>query len=73
VNAMKGISLTQVLLDNHADSKLKDYYNQADISVMYPLLLRNLRPAERKIRVSGVGGVQLMLTRWVCSIFSSIH
>jgi len=50
VNATRGITLTQVLLDN-----------QADISVMHPMLLRNVRPAEKKIRVCGVGGVQLIV------------
>jgi hypothetical protein len=50
VNATKGIELTQVLLDN-----------QADISVMHPMLLRDVRPAEKKIRVCGVGGVQLIV------------
>jgi hypothetical protein len=50
VNATKGIELTQVLLDN-----------QADISVMHPIVLRDVKPAERKIRVCGVGGVQLIV------------
>jgi len=50
VNATKGIQLTQVLLDN-----------QADISVMHPMLLKDVRPAEKKIRVCGVGGVQLIV------------
>jgi len=50
VNATKGITLTQVLLDN-----------QADISVMHPMLLRDVRPAEKKIRVCGVRGVQLIV------------
>jgi hypothetical protein len=52
VNATKGISLTQVLLDN-----------QADISVMHPMMLSDVHPAERKIRVSGVGGVQLIVDK----------
>jgi hypothetical protein len=38
VNVTKGISLTQVLLDN-----------QADISVMHPMMLSDVRPAKRKI------------------------
>jgi hypothetical protein len=50
VNATKGIELTQVLLDN-----------QADISVMHPMLLKDVRPAGRKIRICGVGGVQLIV------------
>jgi hypothetical protein len=45
-----GITLTQVLLDN-----------QADISVMHQMLLKDVRPAEKKIRVCGVGGVQLIV------------
>jgi phage pi2 protein 07 len=49
VNMTKGISLTQVLLDN-----------QAEISVMHPMMLSDVRPVKRKIRVSGVGGVQLI-------------
>jgi len=36
VNVTKGISLTQVLLDN-----------QADMSVMHPMMLSDVRPAER--------------------------
>jgi hypothetical protein len=50
VNATRGITLTQVLLDN-----------QADISVMHQMLLRDVRPTEKKIRVRGVGGVQLIV------------
>jgi hypothetical protein len=50
VNATRGITLTQVLLDN-----------QADISVMHPMLLRNVRPTEKKIRVCSVGGIQLIV------------
>jgi hypothetical protein len=52
VNATKGISLTQVLLDN-----------QADRSVMHPMMLSEVHPANRKIRVSGVGGVQLIVDK----------
>jgi hypothetical protein len=52
VNGTKGISLTQVLLDN-----------QADISVMHPMMLSDVRPVERKIRVSGIGGVQLIANK----------
>ena len=50
VNVTRGITLTQVLLDN-----------QADISVMHPMLLRDVRPAEKKIRVCSIGGVQLIV------------
>jgi hypothetical protein len=52
VNAMgmSGFSSTEVLLDN-----------QADISIMRPELLRQLRPTNGTVRVNGVGGVQLEL------------
>ena len=50
MNATRGITLTKVLF-NH----------QADISVMHPILLRDVRPAEKKIRVCGVRGVQLIV------------
>jgi hypothetical protein len=52
VNATNGIELTQVLLDN-----------QADISVMHPMMLSDVRPAERRIRISGVGGLQLIVDK----------
>jgi hypothetical protein len=52
VDVTKGISLTQVLLDN-----------QADISVMHPMMLSNVRPAKRKIRVGRVGRVQLIVDK----------
>jgi hypothetical protein len=48
VNAvgMSGFSSTEVLLDN-----------QADISIMRPELLRQLRPTNGMVRVNGVGGI----------------
>jgi len=52
VNVTKGISLTQVLLEN-----------KADISVMHPMMLSDVRPAKRKIRVSSVNGVQLIVDK----------
>jgi len=52
VNATKGIELTQVLLDN-----------QADISVMHPMILSDVCPAERRIRISRVGGLQLIVNK----------
>jgi uncharacterized protein (UPF0212 family) len=52
VNGTKGIELTQVLLDI-----------QAGISVMHPMMLSDVRPAERKIRISGVGGLQLIVDK----------
>jgi hypothetical protein len=30
---------------------------------MHPMMLSDVRPAERKIRVSGVGGVQLIVDK----------
>jgi hypothetical protein len=50
VNGKIGIELTKVLLDT-----------QADISVMHPMMLSDVRPAERRIRISGVGGLQLIV------------
>ncbi len=47
-----GFRDTEVLLDN-----------QADISIMQPELLRALKPAEKKIRVNGVRGLQLTVDR----------
>ncbi len=52
VNTMQKVTLTQVLLDN-----------QADISVIHPMLLRDVKSAEKKIRVKGVGGVQLIVDK----------
>ena len=50
VNAIgyTGLSETKVLLDN-----------QADISIIKPCLLRALAPAEKTVKVNGVGGLQL--------------
>jgi hypothetical protein len=52
VNMTQKVTLTQVLLDN-----------QADISVIHPMLLEDVRLAERKIRVKGVGGVKLIVDK----------
>jgi len=52
VNATSGITLTQVLLDN-----------QADISIMHPMMLSEVRPVDKRIRVIGVGGVQLIVNK----------
>jgi hypothetical protein len=46
------VTLTQVLLDK-----------QADISVIHPMLLKDVRHADKKIRVKGVGGVQLIVNK----------
>ncbi len=54
VNAIgySGFRETEVLLDN-----------QADISIMKPGLLHAFKPAEKKVRVNGVGGLQLNVDR----------
>jgi hypothetical protein len=52
VNTTQKVTLTQVLLDN-----------QADISVIHPMLLMDVRPADKKIRVKGVGEVQLIVDK----------
>ncbi len=54
VNAtgLSGFSPTEVLLDN-----------QADISIVRPELLRGLRDTEHTVRVNGVGGVQMELSK----------
>jgi hypothetical protein len=54
VNAIgcSGFRETEVLLDN-----------QADISIMKPGLLRAFKPAEKTVRVNGVGGLQLTVDR----------
>jgi hypothetical protein len=46
---VKGLGATEVLLDN-----------QADISIMLPELLRMLEPVKSPVKISGVGGVQLV-------------
>ncbi len=43
---------TEVLLDN-----------QVDISIIKPGLLRAFKPAEKKVHVNGVGGLQLTIDR----------
>jgi hypothetical protein len=35
--------------------------NQADISIIHPMLLRDVQKAQRRIRVKGVGGPQLIV------------
>jgi hypothetical protein len=52
VNGKIGIELTKVLLDT-----------QADISMMHPMMLSEVHPAERRIRISGVGGLQLIVDK----------
>ncbi len=52
VNVTQQLRKTEVLLDN-----------QADISIIHPMLLENVRPAEREIKVKGVGGVQMKVNK----------
>jgi hypothetical protein len=52
VNTTQKVTLTQDLLDN-----------QADISVIHPMLLKDVRPADKKIRVKGVGDIQLIVDK----------
>jgi hypothetical protein len=50
VHVTRELRTTDVLLDN-----------QADISVIHPSLLTGVKPSEKKIKISGVGGVQLIV------------
>ncbi len=50
VNTTQTLAPTEVLLDK-----------AADFSVIHPMLLTDIQEAERKIRVKGVGGVQLIV------------
>jgi hypothetical protein len=52
VHMTQGLLPTKVLLDN-----------QANISIMHPMLLTNVRAAPKKIRVKGVGGPQLIVDK----------
>lgn len=49
VNVTQGLLPIEVLLDTVADK-----------SVIHPMLLQDLHPTKRKIRVKGVGGMQLI-------------
>jgi hypothetical protein len=58
---------TEVLLDN-----------QAEISIMRPGLLYAFKPAEKKVNMNGLGGLQLMIDRKGClkdffDIYASEH
>jgi hypothetical protein len=44
------IDSTEVLLDNHAD-----------ISILHPYLIPDMRDSRKTIRVKGVGGLQMMV------------
>jgi hypothetical protein len=46
----QGLTKSEVLLDN-----------QANISIINPCLLKNVRPAKHQVRVKGVGGTQLIV------------
>jgi hypothetical protein len=50
VHVMQALEPTKVLLDN-----------QADISIMHLMLLQDVQKAQRRIRVKGVGGPQLIV------------
>jgi hypothetical protein len=52
VHATEGLLLTEVLLDN-----------QANINIVHPMLLEDIRPSPRKIKVNGVGGKQLIVDK----------
>jgi hypothetical protein len=52
VNAMQKLKANEVLLDN-----------QADVSIVHPVLLENVRPAERAIKIKGVGGIQMTVNQ----------
>jgi hypothetical protein len=51
INITQKLRTMKVLLDN-----------QADIS-RHPVLLENVRPAEREIKVKGVGGMQMRVNK----------
>jgi hypothetical protein len=50
VHVTQALEPTKVLLDN-----------QADISIMHPMLLQDVQKSQRRIRVKGVGGPQLIV------------
>jgi hypothetical protein len=52
VNVTQGLSPTEVLLNM-----------AADISIIHPMLLRDIHSADKKIRVKGVGGMQLIVDK----------
>jgi hypothetical protein len=54
VHVTQGLLPTEVLLDN-----------QANISIVHPMLLTNVRTAPRKIRIKGVRGPQLIVDKVV--------
>jgi hypothetical protein len=52
VHVTQVLAPTEVLLDN-----------QADISIIHPMLLKNVQKSERRIRVKGIGGLQLIVDK----------
>jgi len=50
VHVTRELKTADVLLDN-----------QADISVVHPSLLTGVKPSKKRIKISGVGGVQLIV------------
>jgi hypothetical protein len=50
VHVTQVLTPTKVLLDN-----------QADISIIHPMLLNNVQKSEKRIRLKGVGGLQLIV------------
>jgi hypothetical protein len=50
VNVTQALQPNEMLFDNHAD-----------ISIVHPSLLENVRKASKSIRVKGVGGIQLVV------------
>jgi hypothetical protein len=52
VNVTQQLKTTEILLDN-----------QANISIAHPVLLKNVHPSEREIKIKGVGGVQLKVNQ----------
>jgi hypothetical protein len=52
VHVTRELKTTDVLLDN-----------QADISIVHPSLLTGVKPSKKRIKISGVGGVQLIVDK----------
>jgi hypothetical protein len=50
VHVTRELKTTDVLLDN-----------QADISVIHPSLLTGVKPSKKRIKISGIGGIQLIV------------
>jgi nitrous oxide reductase len=60
VHVTRELKTADVLLDN-----------QADISVVHPSLLTGVKPSKKRIKISGVGGVQLIVDQ--VGFFEWIH